>query len=619
MFTQTAMQAFRFVFVALLIFAVLARWCAADESKVDASVLTALQTESTVSVVISLQDEPPSGQISEEVKTRFQPNIRAKSTEIRNRIRPFRRRNQALPTNVKAEVGVMHESLDTQTRQMRREIGRRMKDRVAPSQQRVRTAIEKAGGTVYAQVALGNIMGARLPATAVNQIAALNDVRRIGLDTTPPSALEGSAQIIYASRFWDAGYDGGRYDVGILEATGVEDEHPYLRSKAAGKLIERFPNGPEPTGEDGGHHGTGVAGIVAMTAYTDADGEHKGIAYGLDKILDVKVGSQADARAGMDWALTQASDDAEVLNLSRHGEVEGDPVGSDYMMDFGDPDYSPHHGEWFDNFIDTHDVLIIQAAGNQYGVNPPKSEYALTWGSDSYNAIVVGASTGDASDMRAGNVVLPGSGRGPTPGGRKKPDVVAPGSGITTTARRGGFGRSGDTSAAAPHVSGAILLFWDHGLWHPMMQKALLINSAEDRGAAGWDKDWGWGYIDLYAALEQYDYTKIGSIEGGAEKWYSGTMNKCQTVTLVWHKHSGQPLSNLDMYLYDAKTYDAATQQGFIGVSTSPKDNVEQIELASGQDRAVYLRIVHRGSETETFGLAAPSEFESLTGPPVTP
>ena len=288
MFIQTAMQAFRSVFVALLICCIFPRWCAAQGNKVDASVLTALQTQSTVSVAISLRDKPPSGPISKAVKAQFRPDIDAKSAEIRARIRPFHQRNQALPPNVKAEVRVMHQSLDTQTRQMRREIGRRLKNYVAASQQRVRTAIENAGGTVYAEVALGNLMGAQLPATAVNQIAALNDVRRIGLGTTPPSALEGSAQIIYASRFWDAGYDGGRYDVGILENSGVEDEHPYLRSKAAGKLIERKPNEPEPTGEEGGHHGTGVAGIVAMTAYTDSDGEHKGIAYGLDKILDAR-------------------------------------------------------------------------------------------------------------------------------------------------------------------------------------------------------------------------------------------------------------------------------------------------------------------------------------------
>ena len=349
-----------------------------------------------------------------------------------------------------------------------------------------------------------------------------------------------------------------------------------------------------------------------MTTFTNAEGGHKGIAYGLDKILDATWTNCTGAMGAMEWAMTYPNDAAAVITYAYGGWI-----GGDKRMDKDDPDYHKDYGVRSDNLIHAHEVLIIQSAGNES--TSDKEEYTLSWGADSYNAIVVGASTASkAGERRLDNTVRSSSSRGPTPLGRKKPDVVAPGTDITTTDRGGGFVRFSGTSAAGPHVAGAILLFWDHGLSNPMMQKALLINSAEDRGPAGWDKDWGWGYIDLYAALEQYDYTKIGSIDGGAEKWYSGTMNKCQTVTLVWHKHSGQPLSNLDMYLYDATTYDAETQQGFIGVSTSPKDNVEQIELASGHNRAVYLKIVHRGSETETFGLAVPSEFDSIAQP-VTP
>ena len=605
MFTQIVMQAFRSVFVALLIISVFPMLCGADENKVDASVRTALQTQSTVAVAISLEDKPPSGQISEEVKAEFYPTITAKAAEIRNRIRPFTRQNRALPRHVKEAVRVMHESLDRQTHQMRQEIGQRLKNRVSASQQLVRTAIENAGGTVYAQVALGNIMGAQLSDSAVTQIAALPEVERIELDTTPPPALEGSAQIIYAPRFWNAGYDGGVYDVAIVEEEGVEDEHPHLRSKAAGKLIEREPNEPEPTGS----HGTKVAGIVAMTAYTDTDGEHKGIAYGLDKILDAAWIEDDSVHKAMDWAVTNTSDDAEVITYAYSGKV-----GGDYTMDMGDPDYHEDHGVWFDDFIDTHDVLIIKSAGNS--ATGQNDQYSLGWGADSYNAIVVGGSKASGDNKpRAENKLLDYSGRGPTPLGRKKPDVVAPGFGVTTTTRGGGFSMFYGTSCAVPHVAGAILLFWDHGLWHPMMLKALLINSAEDRGDAGWDKDWGWGYIDLYTALEQYDYTKIGSIDGGAEKWYKGTMTGCQTATLVWHRHPGKLLSNLDMFLYDVKAYDEGTN-GFIGFSNSTEDNVEQVKLASGHNRAVYLKIVHRGSETETFGLAVPSEFESLDRPP---
>ena len=112
MFTQNARQALRSVFVALFIFSVFPRWCAAEESKVDAGVRTALQTQSTVSVAIYLKDRPPSKQISDAVKAQFEPNIEAKAPEIRARIRPFHRQNQPLPPNVKAEVREMHESLD---------------------------------------------------------------------------------------------------------------------------------------------------------------------------------------------------------------------------------------------------------------------------------------------------------------------------------------------------------------------------------------------------------------------------------------------------------------------------------------------------------------------------
>ena len=191
MFIQNARQAFRSVLAALLICSVFPTGSAAEDNKVDANVLAAIQTQSTVSVAIHLKDKPPSKQISDAVKAKFLPNIEAKAAEIRAKTRPFHRRNQPLPPNVKAELKVMHQSLDKQTGQMRREIGRRLKDYVSASQQRVRQAIEKAGGTVYAQVAIGNIIGAQLPATAVNQIAALNDVGRIELDPeVVPGAVE---------------------------------------------------------------------------------------------------------------------------------------------------------------------------------------------------------------------------------------------------------------------------------------------------------------------------------------------------------------------------------------------------------------------------------------------
>ena len=304
----------------------------------------------------------------------------------------------------------MHESLDRQTHQMRQEIGRRLKNRVAASQQRVCTAIENAEGTVYAQIALGNLIGARLSDSAVTQIAALDEVERIGLATVPVPDLAGSAPIIYAPRSWDAGFHGGVYDVGIIEYGGVEDEHPHLRSKAADKLIERLPGVREPIANPKEiDHGTAVAGIVAMTAYTDTEGEHKGIAYGLDKILDARFLFSRDA--AMEWAVNDVPDVSADVITYPYSEW----VGGDYTMDMGDPDYVKDHGLKFDDFIDCHDVLIIKSAGNR-GKGQNDQYIRLVGAADSYNAIIVGATTASGDNQpRAKNIVTNYSSRGSDP------------------------------------------------------------------------------------------------------------------------------------------------------------------------------------------------------------
>ena len=186
----------------------------------------------------------------------------------------------------------------------------------------------------------------------------------------------------------------------------------------------------------------------------------------------------------MTWAVTEVSDDAEVINFS-FGLILGDDdiIGCNRTMDFGDPDYIAYIGGWFDNFIDAHDVLIVKSAGNETypDIYPPKLDYSLSWGSDSYNAIVVGASTASGNNKpRAKNTVAYFSSRGPTPAGRKKPDVVAPGYRITTTAPGGGFASFSGTSAAAPHVAGAILLFC--GSWSIRSDDAESVADQHGRG-----------------------------------------------------------------------------------------------------------------------------------------
>ena len=66
---------------------------------------------------------------------------------------------------------------------------------------------------------------------------------------------------------------------------------------------------------------------------------------------------------------------------------------------------------------------------------------------------------------------------------------------------------------------------------------------------SGWDIEWGWGYIDLDVALDQYDPVMIGSIGAYSDKWYSGTMSAGEKATIAWLKHPGQSLVDLDLFL----------------------------------------------------------------------
>ena len=478
---------------------------------------------------------------------------------------------------------------------MRKEIRTQIWNRVSAAQGRVRAAIENVGGTVYAQVAVTNTIGAELPADVIVQIAGLAEVESIGLETEGQPALAHSVAAINAASFWDAGFDGGNYDIAIVER-GVDSDHPDLRSVSSGDLIKRNSN-------DESAHGTQVAGVAASTNTAD-----KGVAFGLDKILDASFERRnwGDAMNAMEWAVSQASDDAEVLNHSWRWKKD-----DDYIMNAEDTDWSDM-GQDLDEFMDDYDVVVVLAAGNE-AEEQEGPDFTLVWPNDSYNAISVANVDDQGLTNRNSHIIAADSSRGPTPLGRKKPDLAAPGQGIWTTDLGGGTAHVSGTSFAAPHVAGAILLLWDHGMWHPAQLKALLINSAEDKGPAGWDRAWGWGYIDLDTTLDQYDHAMIGSINAYGEKWYSGTMNAGEKATIAWLKHRGQSLVDLDLFLYASSDL-----QNPLDSSEHTRDNVEQVQRPSGSG-TVYLKVVCWSNPgSQTFGLAPPNAFQSIP-PPAAP
>jgi subtilisin family serine protease len=93
---------------------------------------------------------------------------------------------------------------------------------------------------------------------------------------------------------------------------------------------------------------------------------------------------------------------------------------------------------------------------------------------------------------------------GPARDGAIKPDLMAPGGGVTSTAPGGGFRRMSGTSMAAPHVAGAAALLLEHepGLNPQQVKDRLCISATQDEATGPVpNPQWGHGRLNVWRAL----------------------------------------------------------------------------------------------------------------------
>jgi hypothetical protein len=256
-------------------------------------------------------------------------------------------------------------------------------------------------------------------------------------------------------------------------------------------------------------HGTAVAGIVAGTGQ---GGTRTGVAPAA-RLMLLRVGSDVTLTATQSevWQAMQyaSSQSADIVNLSMR------------WRDDHDPDLASWREEV--DFLTGGGVLFVTVAGNDADLvwAPPQSittpgrvPSALTvgatdqsdvlWFDDSDPALPpIGSNTGPVTWQ-----AVPGFMDYPYPPGLMKPDVVAPGVGITSTylpQPPNRYQQVSATSFAAPHVSGlaALLLQVDSNLG-PYELRYLIEESAVDLPlsglAPGPDVSHGWGRVDAGAA-----------------------------------------------------------------------------------------------------------------------
>ena len=266
--------------------------------------------------------------------------------------------------------------------------------------------------------------------------------------------------------------------IGVVD-TGVESSHPDL----AGKVVASATclGGPchDGTGEDDNSHGTEVAGIAAAVT-----GNGKGIAGVAPdaKLLVAKsldstgAGRVDDINAGIRWVVDHG---ARVVNLSL-----GDP---DFLLTsmVGTPLRPGIEYAW------NRGAVPVLASGNyRMGV--------VDTGASNYgdlNALVVAATDRRDDVPRYSSAIGNAKWGLAAPGGAGVPG--GPDNNIITTGLGGTYEAVAGTSAAAPHVSGAVAVLLSLGLSPTAAVQRVL--STLDRGT-----DCGsgcQGRLDLEAAV----------------------------------------------------------------------------------------------------------------------
>jgi hypothetical protein len=460
-----------------------------------------------------------------------------------------------------------------------------------------------------------------------------------GCPAPAAAMLRNDDALVGAPIAWSSGWLGGlggsdlfRADVAILQDK-IDDSHPTF----AGINFQRPVGAPAGACGSGCEHGSAVASVAVgrgvrscpgdVPTCSSSDADDRGIAPGVSSVLDA---SSYGAPPGMDvvaWALgirTRTAGTGDWLDGAAHpAEVLNDSHG-----DAADADDDANE-QTYDKAVSETGVTYVAACGND-GPTPT----SVNTPGIAYNSICVGSAvspTGTVSDAAISDF----SSRGPTPAGRKKPDLVAVGD--TQAAWQHWHGdralwhRFTGTSLAAPQVSGAAALLAGSGVTDGSSRKALLINSARPgrRTASdpmgtqtSWQPDWGWGLLDVASALDERGGTATSSVSGDEPRLFWSDMAKGSRATLVWTRRvtgtwgagaASQPaaLTDLDLELIDPETGMEVDR------SDSRIDNVEQVHGPAGQPE--ILKVVARGANeglgAEPFAVAAAGSLREVTVP----
>jgi len=334
---------------------------------------------------------------------------------------------------------------------------------------------------------------------------------------------------INAPAGWDITQGSENVVVAVIDL-GIERNHPDLQNNIV--ETKNFTGCP---GEDSDGHGTHVAGTVA------ASGDNSTGVVGLGwrvKIMALKVGCNgaditlAAAISAIDYAVSKR---VNVINMSMGGAF-----------------VSRAMADAISNAVQNN-IAVVVAAGNSGG---PDSDQLYP--ANDPNVITVSA-TGPSDELAHyssyGNAVDVAAPGGNPPGGSSTCSSTGSDC-IVSTYIGGRYVALTGTSMAAPQVTGLIALLFSKDPTISVQQiRSILETTSVDLGASGKDPKFGYGRIDVRAALDAVSNTQSPSpttTTNCQQQQKNGDYNCDSSITMSdfesWRKDFIRALSNLSFF-----------------------------------------------------------------------
>lgn len=320
-------------------------------------------------------------------------------------------------------------------------------------------------------------------------------------------------------------------------------------------------------------HGTHVAGTI-LASGVDANARGMAPAAGM-------LHSYTSAGDPPGEMVTAVSDYGIVISNNSWGRRLGwnqasDGTWSDTGNDGEFGNYTALSQDWDDVVLQTG-LVISKSSGNDRNDCDPAdaTDCDGTQGADGQwydnmgprsmakNIIAVGAVDSAIGTL---NDIAGFSSAGPADDGRIKPDIVADGGSLYSScfANDSDYCNKGGTSMSTPSVTGSTAVLFQHyrnryAGADPSVEivKALLVNSAAERGRVGPDYLYGHGMLDALAAAQIIDEGQIRIISGAVDQdeadeylmLVPGGMDELR-VTMTWLDPAGE-VSDADHVFQD--------------------------------------------------------------------